>query len=128
MIQVRNPTQRFPLSGGRELTAVDDVSFTVADGEAYGLLGPNGAGKTTTIRMILGLLKPTSGEAAIGGHPSADHTAPGQRPAAPRRGQAPRRPRASRRRVIAVAQPPRDAALLRRPLRRGPARGRARAR
>jgi ABC-2 type transport system ATP-binding protein len=38
-----------------------DVSFEVAEGEAFGFLGPNGAGKTTTIRTILGLLRPTGG-------------------------------------------------------------------
>jgi ABC-2 type transport system ATP-binding protein/sodium transport system ATP-binding protein len=72
MIQVHNLTKRFPLSGGGELTAVDEVSFHVAGGEAYGLLGPNGAGKTTTLRMLLGLLRPTSGEASVGGFSSAD--------------------------------------------------------
>ena len=71
MIEVRGLSKRFPLAGGRALTAVDDVSFTVAAGEVYGLLGPNGAGKTTTIRMILGLLSPTSGQASIGGYSSA---------------------------------------------------------
>jgi sodium transport system ATP-binding protein len=73
MIQVRELTKRFPLSGGDELLAVDAVSFEVRAGEVYGLLGPNGAGKTTTIRMILGLLRPNSGEATIAGFTSATH-------------------------------------------------------
>src|SRR5205823_1908627 len=50
------------------LPILDGVSFTVTAGEVYGLLGPNGAGKTTTLRMLLGLLKPTSGQATIGGY------------------------------------------------------------
>jgi sodium transport system ATP-binding protein len=70
MIQVTNLTKIFPLSGGQELVAVDAVSFAVPPGEVYGLLGPNGAGKTTTIRMLLGLLPPTSGEANIVGFSS----------------------------------------------------------
>jgi ABC-2 type transport system ATP-binding protein len=49
------------------VTAVDDVSFTVARGRVTGFLGPNGAGKTTTLRMILGLIRPDSGTALIGG-------------------------------------------------------------
>src|SRR5262245_47042047 len=52
---------------GREVLAVDRVSFRVAAGEVYGLLGENGAGKTTTLRMILGLLAPTSGYAEVAG-------------------------------------------------------------
>jgi ABC-2 type transport system ATP-binding protein len=48
-------------------TAVADVSFEVRRGEVFGLLGPNGAGKTTTLRMIGGLILPTSGEVAIDG-------------------------------------------------------------
>jgi len=49
-------------------TAVDDVSLSVGRGEIHGFLGPNGAGKTTTIRMIAGLLKPTSGRVIVDGH------------------------------------------------------------
>ena len=48
-------------------TAVDNVSFQVQAGEIFGFLGPNGAGKTTTIRMLIGLLPPTSGEGRVAG-------------------------------------------------------------
>ncbi|RPI81126.1 MAG: ATP-binding cassette domain-containing protein, partial [Planctomycetaceae bacterium] len=72
MITVRELTKRFSLPDGRELTAVDRVTFEVARGEVYGLLGPNGAGKTSTLRMLLGLLSPTSGYAAIDGYRSVD--------------------------------------------------------
>ncbi len=48
-----------------DFTAVDRVSFEIPRGEIFGLLGPNGAGKTTTIRMLCGILKPTSGEARV---------------------------------------------------------------
>jgi ABC-2 type transport system ATP-binding protein len=47
--------------------AVADVSFTVGRGEVFGFLGPNGAGKTTTIRMLVGLVRPTSGRVSIAG-------------------------------------------------------------
>lgn len=49
------------------IVAVDHLSFSVPRGQVYGLLGPNGAGKTTTLRMILGLLRPTSGFAEVDG-------------------------------------------------------------
>jgi ABC-2 type transport system ATP-binding protein/sodium transport system ATP-binding protein len=73
IIEVRQLTKSFPLPNGNELLAVDSVTFAVRPGEVYGLLGPNGAGKTTTIRMILGLLKATSGEATIAEFTSATH-------------------------------------------------------
>ncbi len=62
-ITVNNLTKKFG-----NFTAVDHVSFHVAAGEVYGWLGPNGAGKTTTIRMLLGLLTPTEGEARVLGY------------------------------------------------------------
>jgi len=65
-IEVSRLTKRF---GAR--TAVDDVSFTVQAGEIFGFLGPNGAGKSTTVRMLGGLLAPTSGEASVAGVPVA---------------------------------------------------------
>ena len=48
-------------------TAVDDLSFTVEEGDVYGFLGQNGAGKSTTIRMLLSLVRPTEGEISLFG-------------------------------------------------------------
>ena len=62
MIRLESLTKRFPV-----ITAVDNVSIEVSQGELFGFLGPNGAGKTTTIKMMAGLLRPTSGKALIGG-------------------------------------------------------------
>ena len=63
MITITNVVKRYG-----SFTAVDGVSLDVQPGEIHGFLGPNGAGKTTTIRMVAGLLKPTSGLIAIDGH------------------------------------------------------------
>ncbi len=52
----------------KDLTAVDNISFSVQKGEVFGFLGPNGAGKTTTIKMLTTLLNPTGGTAKISGH------------------------------------------------------------
>lgn len=59
-VEVQNITKKFG-----ELVAVDDVSFSVSEGEFFGFLGPNGAGKTTLIRILTTLLKPTSGSAKV---------------------------------------------------------------
>jgi ABC-2 type transport system ATP-binding protein len=66
-IQIDRMTKRF----GR-IVAVDDLSLTVAAGEVFGFLGPNGAGKSTTIRVLLGLIRPSSGAAQVFGVPSSD--------------------------------------------------------
>jgi ABC-2 type transport system ATP-binding protein len=62
-IEARDLTRRF---GG--FTAVDRITFNVRAGEVFGFLGANGAGKTTAIRMLTGLLAPTSGQATVAGH------------------------------------------------------------
>jgi ABC-2 type transport system ATP-binding protein len=61
-IEVQHLTRRFG-----DFVAVNDVSFEVRAGEIFGFLGSNGAGKSTTIRMLCGLLRPTSGSARVGG-------------------------------------------------------------
>jgi len=60
MIEVRNLTKKF-----ETVTAVDNISFEIAESEIFGFLGPNGAGKTTTIRMLSTLISPTSGKITI---------------------------------------------------------------
>lgn len=62
-IEVNNLTKKFG-----SFTAVDSVSFNVKQGEIFGFLGANGAGKSTTIRMLTGILEPTSGDALVGGY------------------------------------------------------------
>ena len=62
MISVDHLSKRYG-----SVTAVDDLSFEVREGEVLGLLGPNGAGKTTTLRMVTGFLPPSKGRVSIGG-------------------------------------------------------------
>ena len=62
-IEVYNLTKKFG-----DFVAVNNISFKVAKGEIFGFLGPNGAGKSTTIRMLCGIMKPTSGEGLVGGY------------------------------------------------------------
>ncbi len=63
VIEVENLTKRFG-----SFTAVDNISFSVERGEIFGFLGANGAGKTTAMRMLCGLLKPTSGKGVVAGY------------------------------------------------------------
>jgi len=62
-IEVSHLSKRFG-----SITALNDISFSVGEGETFGFLGPNGAGKTTTIRILTGVSRPTSGMATIFGH------------------------------------------------------------
>ncbi|NLC98455.1 MAG: ATP-binding cassette domain-containing protein, partial [Actinomycetales bacterium] len=59
-MEINSLTKQF-----KSVRAVDDLSFTVNPGRVTGFLGPNGSGKTTTLRMLLGLMNPTSGQALI---------------------------------------------------------------
>ena len=61
-IEVKNLTKKFG-----KFVSVDNISFDVKTGEVFGFLGANGAGKSTTIRMLCGILEPTSGDALVGG-------------------------------------------------------------
>ena len=68
MIECKKLSKRYG-----ELTAVEDISFSLRRGEVVGLLGPNGAGKSTTIKMVAGYLEPTSGELTIDGESYGPH-------------------------------------------------------
>jgi len=70
IIKVENLTKKFG-----DFTACDSISFNIERGEVFGFLGANGAGKTTAMRMLCGLLKPTSGSAVIAGYDIYDQTA-----------------------------------------------------
>jgi len=71
MIEVQNLSKRYPTR-----LAVDDVTFSVRQGEIVGFLGPNGAGKTTTMRVVTGFLPPTSGTARVAGHDVVTQSGP----------------------------------------------------
>ena len=70
VLEVQGVTRRFG-----ERAAVADITFNVEPGEVYGFLGPNGAGKTTTIRIILGLVRPSSGRVLVNGADSTSQHA-----------------------------------------------------
>lgn len=64
MIEVKNLNKTF-LHKGKDVTAVENINFTINQGEAVAFIGPNGAGKSTTIKMLTGILWPTSGEVSV---------------------------------------------------------------
>jgi len=68
MIEVEHLAKHFRVKIFKEFVAVDDVSFTVNNGEVVGLLGPNGAGKTTMMRLLATVLHPTKGVARVDGY------------------------------------------------------------
>src|SRR3954471_17747583 len=68
IIEVKNLSKKF-----KDVTAVEDLSYTVNEGDVYGFLGQNGAGKSTTIRMLLTLIKQDSGNIMIFGKDLATH-------------------------------------------------------
>ena len=69
MIHTENLTKKFGT-----VTAVENLSLDVKEGEVFGFLGPNGAGKTTTVRMLTSLIGPTGGKAVINGFEIGNHT------------------------------------------------------
>ncbi|HZH03866.1 MAG TPA: ATP-binding cassette domain-containing protein [Myxococcaceae bacterium] len=73
-LAARRITKHFP-SRGHPFVAVNDLSFELAAGESVAFLGPNGAGKSTTIKILCGILTPTSGHAEIGGFPAGSQHA-----------------------------------------------------
>lgn len=73
ILQVENLTKKFKVKNKKHFVAVDNISFSLKEGEILGLLGPNGAGKTTTIQMLLGVLTPTKGEVFYFGKNLKDH-------------------------------------------------------
>jgi ABC-type multidrug transport system ATPase subunit len=68
IVETHNLTKRY----GNGVLAVDSVDMSVRRGEVYGFLGPNGAGKTTTLRMLVGLIRPSSGTATVAGRAPGD--------------------------------------------------------
>lgn len=79
VVRVEHLRKVFVSSWTRKKTvAVDDISFEVRAGEVFGFLGPNGAGKTTTLKMLMGLLHPTAGQATLLGHPAGAQLAKAQ--------------------------------------------------
>ena len=74
MVEIKNLTKKFD-----QFIAVNDLSFSVGEGEVLGFLGPNGAGKSTTMKVITGFLSPSSGSILIDGNDCLLYTSPSPR-------------------------------------------------
>lgn len=82
VIEVRELTKRFG-----DVIAVNQINFSINQGEIFGFLGPNGAGKTTTIRMLTGLLTPDPGDVFIDGHKKRSNPSKNENGSHPRNGE-----------------------------------------
>ena len=67
IIEIKNLKKYFTVSGGRQLKAIDDISFSIKKGETFGLVGESGCGKTTTGRVLVRLYDPTGGKILVDG-------------------------------------------------------------
>ncbi len=72
LVEIRNLCKTYRLMMGKEIHAVSDLSLTIEKGETFAIVGPNGSGKTTTMKILLGLLFPTSGDVSLFGKPAGD--------------------------------------------------------
>jgi ABC-2 type transport system ATP-binding protein len=72
-VEIRDIYKTFRGKRGIRVDALKGVSFSIEKGEVFGFLGPNGAGKTTTIKILMGLIRPSSGQASIMGHDAGAH-------------------------------------------------------
>lgn len=74
-LEIKELSKTFSGKKGSRVEALKKLSLTVAAGEVFGFLGPNGAGKSTTIKILMGLIKPTSGEVFVAGNPAGSLSA-----------------------------------------------------
>jgi ABC-2 type transport system ATP-binding protein len=73
LVDIRNLQKIYKLISGREINALNGLDLTIKKGETFGIVGPNGSGKTTTMKILLGLIYPTSGEAYLFGREPGDN-------------------------------------------------------
>jgi ABC-2 type transport system ATP-binding protein len=72
VVDIRGLSKTYSLMLGKEIHALSDLTLSIQPGETFGIVGPNGSGKTTTMKILLGILFPTAGEAYLFGRPPGD--------------------------------------------------------